>query len=149
MGDSVRRDLVVVLVAASVLVMTTACSADTPEDPVTVTVTQSTSAADLPPETTEPEPPTTPEPEVAAPAPADEATFTMPALAGVNLQDAQDLLQTLDSYVMDQVDATGLERFAVNDSNWVVCSQDPAPGAVVATSTVVTLAAVKLDEACP
>lgn len=148
MGDSVRRDLVVVLVAASVLVVTTACGADTPEDPVTVTVTQSSEAAP-PPETTEPEPPTTPEPEVAAPAPAEEATFTMPALAGVNLQDAQDLLQTLDSYVMDQVDATGLERFAVDDSNWVVCSQDPAPGAVVATSTVVTLAAVKLDEACP
>lgn len=148
MGDSVRRDLVVVLVAASVLVVTTACGADTPEDPVTVTVTQSSEAAP-PPETTEPEPPTTPEPEVAAPAPAEEATFTMPALAGVNLQDAQDLLQTLDSYVMDQVDAMGLERFAVNDSNWVVCSQDPAPGAVVATSTVVTLAAVKLDEACP
>ncbi|MBD7981557.1 PASTA domain-containing protein [Oerskovia merdavium] len=134
--------------AASVLVVTTACGADTPEDPVTVTVTQSSEAAP-PPETTEPEPPTTPEPEVAAPAPAEEATFTMPALAGVNLQDAQDLLQTLDSYVMDQVDATGLERFAVDDSNWVVCSQDPAPGAVVATSTVVTLAAVKLDEACP
>ena len=148
MGDSVRRDLVVVLVAASVLVVTTACGTDTPEDPVTVTVTQSSEAAP-PPETTEPEPPTTPEPEVAAPAPAEEAAFTMPALAGVNLQDAQDLLQTLDSYVMDQVDATGLERFAVDDSNWVVCSQDPAPGAVVATSTVVTLAAVKLDEACP
>jgi len=50
---------------------------------------------------------------------------------------------------MDQEDATGLARVQVLDSSWTVCDQDPAPGAVVPTSTVVTLWSVKLSETCP
>ena len=72
----------------------------------------------------------------------------MPALEGVNLQLAQDTLQSLSSYVLVQDDAAGLGRFQAVDSNWQVCTQDPAPGAVVPISTLVTLAAVKLDETC-
>jgi hypothetical protein len=93
-----------------------------------------------------------PEPAPAAPAPAPAApttTFTMPALVGVNLQLAQDTLQAAGSYVMDQTDASGLSRLQVNDSNWQVCTQDPAPGAVVSTDTTVTLGSVKLTETCP
>lgn len=82
-------------------------------------------------------------------APAVEETFEMPTLVGVNLQLAQDTLQALDSYVLDQADASGLGRFQMNDSNWTVCAQDPASGAVVPISTIVTLASVKLDETCP
>jgi len=67
----------------------------------------------------------------------------------VNLQLAQDTLQALGSYVMDQQDASGLERLQINDSNWVVCAQDPVPGSVVTASSLVTLASVKLDETCP
>jgi hypothetical protein len=153
---SVRAGVGVVTVGAAALGLS-ACGSGEPEQ-VTVTVTEEATADPTPSEAEVPEsePPAT-EPAVDEPAvapeepaaPAEEATFVVPVLAGVNLQDAQDLLQTLDSYVMDQVDATGLERFAVNDSNWRVCSQDPAPGAVVPVSAVVTLAAVKLDEACP
>ena len=72
----------------------------------------------------------------------------MPALVGMNLQLAQDTLQSLDSYLLVQEDAAGLGRFQVVDSNWKVCTQDPAPGDVVPISTLVTLAAVKLDETC-
>lgn len=72
----------------------------------------------------------------------------MPDVVGVNLQDAQDLLQTFGSYLMDQVDGTGLERLQVNDSNWYVCAQDPAAGSSVPTSDIVTLTVVKLDEVC-
>lgn len=49
---------------------------------------------------------------------------------------------------MDQGDASGLGRIQVLDSNWQVCSQDPAPGVEVPVETVVTLSAVKLDEVC-
>lgn len=86
----------------------------------------------------------------AAPAPAPApATFTMPALVGANLQLAQDTLQAAGSYVLDQTDASGLSRIQVNDSNWQVCHQDPAPGAVVPVDTIVTLGSVKLAETCP
>jgi len=73
----------------------------------------------------------------------------VPALLGMNLQLAQDTPQSLGSYLMDQADASGLGRMQINDSNWTVCSQAPEPGAEVPVETIVTLAAVKLDEACP
>ena len=73
----------------------------------------------------------------------------MPALVGGNLQLAQDTLQAAGSYVLDQTDASGLFRVQINDSNWRVCTQDPAPGAVVPTDTMVTLGSVKLSETCP
>ncbi len=81
--------------------------------------------------------------------PAEVETFKMPKLIGQNLQDAQDRLQALDSWVMDQEDASGMERFQMLDSNWKVCTQKPKAGKVVTIDTVVVLASVKLDERCP
>jgi len=75
--------------------------------------------------------------------------FVMPDLVGMNLQYAQDTLQSLGSYLMDQEDATTLDRFQVLDSNWQVCRQDPLPGEEVPVETIVTLWSVKLDEVCP
>ena len=73
----------------------------------------------------------------------------MPSVVGMVLQDAQDLLQAQGSYLMDQVDATGDGRLQIFDSNWKVCAQEPAAGAPLASTDVVTLATVKLDESCP
>jgi hypothetical protein len=73
----------------------------------------------------------------------------MPELVGMVLQDAQDKLQSLGSYMLDQQDATGLDRMQILDSNWKVCSQAPAPGARVPLSATVALASVKLSESCP
>ena len=93
--------------------------------------------------------------------PADKPEPTMPAvegqrldvarsdLVGDNLQDAQDELQALGSYLLDQVDATGKGRNQVLDAHWRVCAQRPAPGKAVPVTTVVTLTSVKLDEKCP
>jgi hypothetical protein len=67
----------------------------------------------------------------------------------MGLQDAQDKLQTLGSYIMDQQDASGLERLQMLDANWKVCSQKPKAGSAVAESDLVTLASVKLNEDCP
>lgn len=107
-----------------------------------------------------PDPAVTPDPEPTSP-PADEATedtsqeaepadtFTMPNLVGKNLQDAQDELQLLGSYLLTQNDATGLGRFQVLDSNWQVCSQEQGPGSEIDIATMVVLEAVKLGESCP
>lgn len=80
--------------------------------------------------------------------PVDE-TFVMPNLVGQNLQDAQDQLQALDSFLLTQTDATGMERYQVLDSNWRVCYQKPRPGVRTPTSALVELGAVKLEESCP
>ena len=84
----------------------------------------------------------------ATPTPTAEAKFTMPKLVGMNLQLAQDLLQSKGSYILDQEDFKGLSRFQINDSNWKVCKQSPAPGKSVPVSSVVTLYSVKLTERC-
>jgi beta-lactam-binding protein with PASTA domain len=76
-------------------------------------------------------------------------TFVMPAVVGMNLQDAQDKLQSQGSFLLTQTDATGLDRFQVDDDNWKVCFQKPAPGTTVKLSRLVELGAVKLDEQCP
>jgi vacuolar-type H+-ATPase subunit H len=86
--------------------------------------------------------------EATADAKAEIETFTMPDLVGMNLQDAQDILQNLGSILLDQEDASGKDRFQVNDSNWHVCTQDPAPGTDASISDTITLGSVKLDEDC-
>ena len=85
----------------------------------------------------------------AAPASVAPEVFVMPRFSGQNLQLAQDTLQSLGSYLMDQQDAAGLGRLQVIDSNWKVCSQDPKAGEKVPVDTMVILRSVKLDEKCP
>ena len=75
--------------------------------------------------------------------------FTMPNLVGMKLQRAQDTLQSVGSYVLDQTDAAGLDRWQIDDTNWRVCSQKPAPGTKTPLEATVQLASVKLDENCP
>lgn len=79
----------------------------------------------------------------------DAASFTMPNLVGMGLQDAQDLLQSQGSYLLDQQDASGLGRLQMIDSNWKVCTQSPSAGSSVGIQSTVQLGAVKLDESCP
>ncbi len=52
------------------------------------------------------------------------------------------------AWVVCEQDASGLGRVQVLDSNWKVCSQSPQAGAEVPVSDLVTLASVKLAEAC-
>jgi hypothetical protein len=77
-----------------------------------------------------------------------EASFIMPKVVGMNLQLAQDLLQSKGSFILDQEDFKGLSRLQVLDSNWKVCKQSPSAGKKVVTSTLVTLSSVKLTEKC-
>jgi hypothetical protein len=76
------------------------------------------------------------------------ATFVMPDVVGANLQEAQDSLQALGSYLMDQTDASGAGRAQLVDSNWKVCTQEPVAGTEVAVDAMVKLGAVKTDESC-
>ncbi len=93
-----------------------------------------------------PSPTPTPSASVTTQAPV---IIAMPDLVGMNLQEAQDALQALGSYVLDQEDASGEGRVQLLDSNWRVCSQNPVPETEMPIEATVLLAAVKLDEACP
>jgi hypothetical protein len=75
-------------------------------------------------------------------------TVPMPDYTGMNLQEAQDRLQVLGVYILDQEDASGRGRVQVIDSHWYVCRQDPVPGAMISSATKVTLWSVKNNESC-
>ena len=69
----------------------------------------------------------------------------MPDVVCMNLQDAQDLIQEAGVFFSDSFDATGQGRMQVVDSNWVVVSQDPAPGTPIGEGDA-NLGAVKYGE---
>lgn len=100
------------------------------------------------PKTTPSETPLAQESPATEPTETAALTFTMPDLVGQNLQDAQDSLQALGSYAMDQTDASGQGRSQIDDSNWQVCTQEPAAGTEVPVEATVTLGSVKNDESC-
>jgi len=85
--------------------------------------------------------PTTAAPTTAAPPPL----AAMPAVVCMNLQEAQDLIQTTGVFYSKSFDATGNGRMQVVDSNWIVVSQDPAPGEPIGEGTP-NLGAVKSGE---
>lgn len=82
----------------------------------------------------------------AAPPVADNATrVPMPSVVCMNLQAAQDLIQTAGVFYSRSEDATGRGRSQVVDRNWVVVSQRPAPGTPIGEGDAV-LSVVKVGE---
>lgn len=79
---------------------------------------------------------------------AQDNTFVVPDLVGMNLQDAQDQLQELGSYALDQEDALGYDRVQILDSDWTVCRQSPEPGTTSSVDATVTLWSAKIGEDC-
>lgn len=80
------------------------------------------------------------------PAPPPAATSPlMPDVVCMNLQDAQDYIQTLGVFYSRSVDATGEGRSQIVDSNWLVVDQSPAPGTPFGEGEAV-LAVVKYGE---
>lgn len=77
-----------------------------------------------------------------------DVTFKMPNLKGQILQTAQNKLQSLGSFLLDQEDATGQGRMQILDRKWKVCRQDPKAGTKVSITEFVTLWSVKTSESC-
>ena len=119
-----------VLLGAVGVALLSACGSTPAPPPVTVTVTTTATV-------------------VVTPRGVPVGTLAMPALVGLGLQDAQDQLQSLGSFVLNQEDASGQGRHQLIDSNWKVCSQDPAAGSLISVTSSVTLRAVKNEETCP
>ena len=94
------------------------------------------------------EPTATPQPvatETAPPAADISTRVPMPAVICMNLQAAQDLIQTAGVFYSRSEDATGRGRRQVVDRNWVVVAQTPAPGVLIGEGDAV-LSVVKAGE---
>jgi hypothetical protein len=122
----------------------TACSTPAPTaPPVTETVTETVAA---------PAPPTIVYPPTVVPSVTQTpASWTMPNLVGMGLQDAQDAIQELTGFgivITTSHDATGENRMQVSDRNWKVCTQNIPPGATITRETRIDFGAVKLEEDC-
>ena len=79
---------------------------------------------------------------------ADEAepeTSEVPDVVGMNHGEAQSLLRS-KGFMVNEEDASPEGRWILDNSNWKVCRQDPAPGATDALR--VAIYSVKLDESC-
>ena len=76
-------------------------------------------------------------------------TIGVPNAVGMDLQDAQDLMQANGLYYLTSHDATGLDRNQVLDRNWKVCSQSPPSGTRVDATAEIDFGAVKDEENCP
>lgn len=64
-------------------------------------------------------------------------------MVGMNLQGAQDCLQELGFWNLDDQPEYGEPRFQVNDSNWTVTGQSPDAGEISSLDEKITLYARK------
>ncbi|MGW4099116.1 PASTA domain-containing protein [Mycobacterium sp. NPDC004974] len=80
-------------------------------------------------------------------------SWTMPNLIGMDLQGAQDAIQSLtrgEVWFSSSTDLTGKGRAQISDRNWQVCSSTPPPGAKFSASTDIDFGVVRIDtEKCP
>ncbi|MFI2373560.1 hypothetical protein ACH5AO_00550 [Streptomyces sp. NPDC018964] len=75
----------------------------------------------------------------------EEAGSTMPDFAGKSVKVARQALDSSTSITVD--DVSGQDRMVLMESNWQVCSTDPAAGAEL-DGQPVTISAVKFGENC-
>jgi hypothetical protein len=76
---------------------------------------------------------------------AEPETSEVPDVVGMNHGEAQSLLRS-KGFMVNEEDASPEGRWILDNSNWKVCRQDPAPGATDALR--VAIYSVKLDESC-
>ena len=90
---------------------------------------------------------------VTSPVASADPSSAMPNLIGVDLQGAQDAIQSLtrgEVWYSRSIDLTGQGRAQISDRNWVVCTSTPPPGAKFNASTEIHFGVVRIDtESCP
>lgn len=90
---------------------------------------------------------------VLSPVASAEPSWTMPNLTGMDLQGAQDAIQSLtggEVWFSSSTDLTGKGRAQISDRNWQVCSSTPPPGSKFTVSTEIDFGVVRIDsEKCP
>lgn len=80
------------------------------------------------------------------PSPEESAARSVPDVVGMDLQTAQDTLQSAGYRSIKSIDDTGRGRYQMNDSNWVVVSQSPKGMEEISTAYEIRLFVVKDGE---
>lgn len=128
------------LIALGLAACGTTATGSQPAAPAPVTVTQAPMTVTLAPVTVTQVPATVTQTMAATPAEPASTTSAaevapagvpMPDVVGMNLQAAQDHIQTLGVFFSRSEDATGAGRAQVLDRNWVVVGQTPEPGVLI------------------
>ncbi|MCG6493456.1 hypothetical protein [Kitasatospora sp. A2-31] len=133
-----RRTTLTLLAAAATLSLA-AC------DPTPTSSSGSSTAAAPPPAGAAPP---SAAPAATAPAGPQVKAAALPNFVGMGLQSAQNAAQAAGFYTLTSHDALGRSRNQIDDRNWKVCAQTPAPGEQP-TNAKIDMGAVKLDEQCP
>jgi poly(3-hydroxybutyrate) depolymerase len=80
-------------------------------------------------------------------------SWQMPDLIGMDLQGAQDMVQSAtggEVWFSSSTDLTGQGRAQFSDRNWQVCTSTPPPGATITASTDIDFGVVRVEvEDCP
>lgn len=87
-----------------------------------------------------------------APIAQADPSWTMPNLVGMDLQGAQDAIQSLTHdqvWYSGSTDLTGKGRAQIVDRNWSVCGSTPAPGVTFRATTSIDFGVVRDTEKCP
>jgi hypothetical protein len=87
-----------------------------------------------------------------APIALADPSWTMPNLVGMDLQGAQDAIQSLTHdqvWYSGSTDLTGKGRAQIVDRNWTVCTSTPTPGTAFTATTAINFGVVKDTEVCP
>lgn len=133
-----RKVLISCLAVIAVVSAGCGSSVNQPAQTVTVierTVVEKPSAA----------PPPAPEADP-KPAASDTGRIRVPDVVGMNHQYAQDKMQSVGLYMLDEEDATGQGRMLLWDRNWVVVEQEPPAGSMVTEDTTILLRSKKIGE---
>lgn len=143
MKPNVSR-LVLAFVAVAATVTATACAGSTtPTSPtVTETVTAPPSTDAVAPVEATPGEPASTEPVPTEPV----AKINVPAVVGMDHQEAQDTMQAAGLYNLREYDGSGQGRLLIWDRNWQTIAQDPPAGTLVSPDAVITLTAVKKSD---
>jgi hypothetical protein len=89
---------------------------------------------------------------IGAPAAHAKPSWAMPNLVGMDLQGAQDAIQSLtggEVWLSTSTDLTGMGRAQIIDRNWTVCSSTPSAGAAFNVTTTIDFGVVRDTETCP
>ena len=81
-----------------------------------------------------------------------DPSWTMPNLVGMDLQGAQDAIQSLTNgqvWLSSSTNLTGKGRAQIMDRNWTVCGSTPAPGVTFRATTSIDFGVVRDTEKCP
>lgn len=76
----------------------------------------------------------------------------MPDVIGMDLQGAQDMVQSVSGgevWFSSSTDLTGQGRAQISDRNWQVCTSTPPVGSAFTVSTDIDFGVVRIEETCP